>query len=62
MAIRGVLRVGEVAIRVLDLAAARRHYGEYIGLHQTLDDGRGICTPGWFRTASRGLPALIPAR
>ena len=32
MAIRGVLRIGEVAIRVLDMAAARRHYADYIGL------------------------------
>ncbi len=41
MAIRGVLRVAEVAIRVLDLNAARRHYGEFIGLHETLNDGAG---------------------
>lgn len=36
MAIRGVLRIGEVAVRVLDLDAAARHYGQHIGLHETL--------------------------
>ncbi len=41
MAIRGVLRIGEVAIRVLDMAASRRHYGEYIGLHEVLEDSEG---------------------
>lgn len=41
MAIRGVLRIGEVAIRVLDLAAARRHYGEHIGLHEVMQDDTG---------------------
>lgn len=29
MAIHGVLRLGEICVRVLDIEAARRHYGEY---------------------------------
>lgn len=32
MALSGLLRVGEVAIRVLDLEEARRHYGQRMGL------------------------------
>lgn len=35
MAIRGLLRVGEVCLRVFDLDEARRHYGERIGLIET---------------------------
>jgi len=38
MAIRGVLRVGEVAIRVLDLEAAAVHYGRHIGLTEVLQE------------------------
>ena len=37
MALRGVLRLGEVCIRVLDMAAARRHYGDHLGLHEVSD-------------------------
>lgn len=41
MTINGVLRTGEVCIRVMDLGAAREHYGERIGLLETIreDDG-----------------------
>ncbi|MGD9600942.1 MAG: catechol 2,3-dioxygenase [Gammaproteobacteria bacterium] len=38
MAIRGVLRVGEVAIRVLDLETAAIHYGRHIGLTEVLQE------------------------
>lgn len=39
MSMRGVLRLGEVQIRVLDMADAKRHYGDHMGLHdQTFDD------------------------
>lgn len=41
MALRGVLRLGEVAIRVMDMAEARQHYGDRLGLHQTLTDDKG---------------------
>jgi extradiol dioxygenase family protein len=30
-----ILRIGKVAINVLDLAEARRHYGELLGLTET---------------------------
>ena len=30
MAMRGILRLGEVQIRVLDMAEARQHYGKYM--------------------------------
>ncbi len=41
MALRGVLRLGEVAIRVMDMEEARVHYGERMGLHETLRDAQG---------------------
>lgn len=41
MALRGVLRMGEVALRVMDMAAARRHYGEHMGLHEIMQDDTG---------------------
>ena len=41
MALRGVLRLGEVCIRVLDMAAARRHYGERMGLIEVMTDAEG---------------------
>ena len=47
MAIRGVLRIGEVAVRVLDLDAAAKHYGGYIGLHETLREKDKIYFKAW---------------
>ncbi len=41
MAMRGVLRLGEVQIRVLDMAEAREHYGKRMGLHETMTDPEG---------------------
>jgi catechol 2,3-dioxygenase len=41
MALRGVLRLGEVCIRVLDIEAARRHYGTHMGLIETMTDDEG---------------------
>jgi len=35
MAMRGLLRVGEVGLRVFDIDESRRHYGERIGLIET---------------------------
>ncbi|WP_028311568.1 catechol 2,3-dioxygenase [Derxia gummosa] len=42
MAMRGLLRLGEVALRVLDMKAALEHYDKRMGLEVTLtgDDGR----------------------
>ncbi|MCB1755843.1 MAG: catechol 2,3-dioxygenase [Gammaproteobacteria bacterium] len=42
MAMRGVLRLGEVQIRVLDLAEAKRHYGDHMGLLEQLTDDNGL--------------------
>lgn len=41
MTVNGILRTGEVCIRVLDIEAAREHYGERVGLIETLrqEDG-----------------------
>lgn len=47
MAVRGILRPGEVAIRVMDLAKARKHYGEILGLHETLDEGDKVYYKAW---------------
>lgn len=41
MAMRGILRLGEVQIRVLDLAEARAHYGKHMGLHEMMSDAEG---------------------
>ncbi len=41
MAVTGVLRPGHVAIRVLDIDAAVRHYTEVIGLFETARDREG---------------------
>lgn len=41
MALRGVLRLGEVAIRVMDMEEAKQHYGDRLGLHETLTDEKG---------------------
>ncbi|GAB3628350.1 catechol 2,3-dioxygenase [Pandoraea terrae] len=41
MALRGVLRLGEVCIRVLDMVASRKHYGDRMGLHEVMSDDQG---------------------
>ena len=41
MAITGVLRPGHVQLRVLDLPAAIKHYGEVLGLWETARDAQG---------------------
>ena len=38
MALRGLLRLGELRIRVLDMALARQHYVERMGLHEVMED------------------------
>src|SRR3979411_1949886 len=42
MALRGLLRVGEVRIRVTDMKAARLHYGQRMGLHEVMEDAEGL--------------------
>ena len=42
MSLRGVLRVGEVLIRVTDMKAARIHYGDRMGLHEVMEDEAGL--------------------
>ena len=41
MALRGLLRIGEVGIRVMDMALSRRHYGDRMGLHEVMEDADG---------------------
>lgn len=41
MAMKGLLRVGEVALRVMDMDAARDHYGRCIGLIEVMEDDLG---------------------
>jgi len=48
MTMTGLLRVGEVALRVMDLEAARRHYGYGIGLIDVLEEsGNRIYYKAW---------------
>jgi len=39
MSVNGVLRLGEICVRVLDMDAARRHYGNHMGLIETSREG-----------------------
>src|SRR5882724_10454784 len=41
MAVKGVLRLGEAAIRVMDMDAALRHYDTRLGLHRVMKDDQG---------------------
>ena len=41
MALRGLLRVGEVCIRVMDMKKARHHYDHIMGLHEVMEDKEG---------------------
>lgn len=41
MAVRGILRPGEICIRVMDMEKARCHYGDIMGLHEVMQDEVG---------------------
>lgn len=41
MAMRGVLRPGEIHIRVMDMKKARHHYDHILGLHEVMEDDKG---------------------
>lgn len=41
MSLRGILRLGEVQIRVLNIDEAREHYGVRMGLHEVMADDTG---------------------
>lgn len=41
MALRGVMRLGEIQIRVLDLDESKVHYGDRLGLHEMMSDSEG---------------------
>jgi catechol 2,3-dioxygenase len=47
MAVKGVLRLGEVALRVMDMDAALRHYDKRLGLHCTMRDGDRAYLKAW---------------
>lgn len=42
MSMRGVLRLGEVQVRVLDLEEAKQHYGAHMGLIEQMTDDNGL--------------------
>lgn len=42
MSMRSVLRLGEVQLRVMDIAVAKEHYGARMGLHEMLTDVQGL--------------------
>jgi catechol 2,3-dioxygenase len=39
---RGVLRLGEVQVRVMDMDASKQHYGARMGLHEMMTDDKGL--------------------
>lgn len=41
MSMRGVLRLGEVQVRVLDIEEGKNHYGQIMGLKETMVDDNG---------------------
>lgn len=44
----GVMRIGHINLRVLDMVAARRHYEEILGLMPTAEDDKGnVYLKGW---------------
>jgi len=47
MSTTGVLRLGEVSIRVLDLEEARQHYGKYMGLKETHAEEDKVYFKAW---------------
>jgi catechol 2,3-dioxygenase len=47
MAIEGVMRVGQVQLRVMDMEAAVRHYTEYIGLQEVGRDANRVYLKAW---------------
>ena len=42
MSMRGVLRLAEVQMRVLDMADSKQHYGTRMGLHEMMTDDDGL--------------------
>jgi catechol 2,3-dioxygenase len=42
MSMRGVLRLGEVQLFVVDMAEAKTHYGTRMGLHEMMTDAEGL--------------------
>lgn len=47
MAITGVMRLGEVALRVLDMDAALHHYTDVLGLRKVAADGERVYLKCW---------------
>src|ERR1035438_10487916 len=55
MAIEGVMRVGQVQLRVMDMDAAVRHYTEYIGLQEVCRDATRVYLKAWDEFRSEGV-------
>lgn len=47
MALRGVLRLGEIGVRVMDLDEARRHYGDHMGLLEVMREDKRVYYKAW---------------
>ena len=43
----GVMRMGYAHVRVTDLAEAKQHYANTMGLYETLDEGNRVYYKGW---------------
>ena len=61
----GVMRIGHVNIRVMDLAAAVKHYCEVIGMTVTMEDKAGNvylkCWDEWDKYSVVLSPSCWPA-
>lgn len=61
MTMRGILRLGEVCIRVMDMSAARLHYVTRLGLHEVLEDEQGrVYLKSWDEHDHHSI-VLVPA-
>jgi len=47
MALRGILRIGEICIRVMDMDKAREHYVDRLGLHEILEEDGRLYLKAW---------------
>lgn len=61
MSMRGVLRLGEVCFRVMDMQASRQHYHTRMGLHEVLEDEQGrVYLKAWDEHDHHSI-VLVPA-
>ena len=67
----GIARIGHASLRVMDMAAAVKHYEKVLGMKKTMEDKHGNvylkCWDEWERWVRRsagrqaGVPIVLPA-